>query len=184
MKDLSRTQKQTYTNFINAFMDIYENVPIEKISVKMVRDRAGYNRSSFYLYFSDVYALRTAAENNLLQELQKDVDAILRSDTDIHVDDFIDSFAMVSSPYARRIHIFCQSEAFRQHLFEIIKPIFMKINGIAEMNKKTEYLLSLVFSIMLHNIDYCCNDQNEMTLQEAIEYTGEFILPGLQNLLC
>ena len=44
MKDLSRTQKQTYTNFINAFMDIYENVPIEKISVKMVTDRAGYDK--------------------------------------------------------------------------------------------------------------------------------------------
>ena len=183
MKDLSRTQKQTYTNFINAFMDIYENVPIEKISVKMVTDRAGYNRSSFYLFFPDVYALRTAAENNLLQELKKEVDDILRSNTDVDVAGFIHSFAAVSSPYSKRIHIFCQSGSFRQHLFEIIKPIFMEINCITEMNAKSEYMLSLVFSIMLHNIDYCCNDQNEMTLQQAIEYTSEMISPGLQNLL-
>ena len=59
----------------------------------------------------------------------------------------------------------------------------MEINCITEMNAKTEYMLSLVFSIMLHNIDYCCNDQNEMTLQQAIEYTSEMISPGLQNLL-
>lgn len=184
MKNFSQTQQQTHTNFINAFLEIYDDVPIEKISIKMITDRAGYNRSSFYLYFADVYALRNAAENELLQELQQAVENIFESNTDIHINDFINSFAAVASPYSKRVHLFCQSESFRRHLFEMVKPIFMKINNITEMTAKTEYMLSFVFNIMLHNVDYCYNHQNEITLREAIEYTNEIISPGIQNFIC
>lgn len=45
--------EQTRKNIVMAFCRLYEEKPIEKISVKDVIALAGYNRSTFYEYFTD-----------------------------------------------------------------------------------------------------------------------------------
>ena len=51
---------------MDAFWALYRERPIEKISVKEVCDRAGYNRSTFYEYFTDTYSVLEAIEEDLL----------------------------------------------------------------------------------------------------------------------
>ena len=41
----------------NCFKDLLTKQPFHKISIKMITDRAGMNRSSFYKYFADKYEL-------------------------------------------------------------------------------------------------------------------------------
>jgi len=42
---------------IDAFMTIYADRPIEKISIKSITDLAGLNRGTFYLHYLDIYDL-------------------------------------------------------------------------------------------------------------------------------
>lgn len=42
---------------IDAFMNLYKEYPIEKISIKTITDRAGLNRGTFYLHYLDIYDL-------------------------------------------------------------------------------------------------------------------------------
>ncbi len=52
---LSSTTQITRQNLIDSFWKLYCKKRIEKITVKEVCELAGYNRSTFYVYFKDVY---------------------------------------------------------------------------------------------------------------------------------
>ena len=59
--------EQTKTNLRRAFWQLYEQKPIQKITVKQITDLAGYNRGTFYLYFKDVYDLLEDIEDKVLE---------------------------------------------------------------------------------------------------------------------
>ncbi|WP_271398583.1 TetR/AcrR family transcriptional regulator [Salinicoccus roseus] len=54
MSKISR-KEETRKNILDAFWSLYVEKPLEKIIVKEITDLAGYNRGTFYTYFSDVY---------------------------------------------------------------------------------------------------------------------------------
>lgn len=54
-KNLSPTAARTKENIIEAFWSLYSHKRIEKITVKEICQLSGYNRSTFYVYFRDVY---------------------------------------------------------------------------------------------------------------------------------
>ena len=59
---------QTIQRIKDAFWQLYEERPIEKISVKQITDLAGYNRATFYLYFSSVRDVRDQIEDDLIAQ--------------------------------------------------------------------------------------------------------------------
>ncbi|BDR52909.1 hypothetical protein KIM372_08160 [Bombiscardovia nodaiensis] len=65
----------------DAFWQLYEKEPIEKITIKQVTDLAGYNRATFYLYYQNLYDLRDQIEDSLLEEREQFVDAHFTNQT-------------------------------------------------------------------------------------------------------
>jgi AcrR family transcriptional regulator len=66
MKKQPELTAQTKGNLTEAFWQIYCEKGIEKITVKEITSKAGYNRSTFYEYFTDVYDVLEQIENSLL----------------------------------------------------------------------------------------------------------------------
>jgi AcrR family transcriptional regulator len=66
MKKQPELTAQTKQNLIDAFWQIYCEKGIEKTTVKEITVKAGYNRSTFYEYFTDVYDVLEQLENSLL----------------------------------------------------------------------------------------------------------------------
>ncbi len=60
------TQK-TRRKLIDAFWKLYKALPIEKITIKALVREAGYNHSTFYEYFEDIYDMRRKAEDELVE---------------------------------------------------------------------------------------------------------------------
>ncbi|QHQ63531.1 hypothetical protein Ana3638_24395 [Anaerocolumna sedimenticola] len=56
----------TRHNLIDAFWQLYCKKTIEKITVTEVCALAGYNRSTFYVYFKDVYEILDEIENQVI----------------------------------------------------------------------------------------------------------------------
>ena len=56
----------TKQNLIDAFWVLYCQKPLAQITVKEIVARAGYDRSTFYEYFTDVAAVLTAIEDALI----------------------------------------------------------------------------------------------------------------------
>ncbi len=57
----------TQSDFIAAFWILYTAKKIEKISIRELCELAGYNRTTFYAHFKDIYDLLDKAVNRMLE---------------------------------------------------------------------------------------------------------------------
>ncbi|NQX47861.1 TetR/AcrR family transcriptional regulator [Paenibacillus tritici] len=63
--------EKTRQTFINVFCELYSAKPIEKITIQEIANRSGYNRSTFYQYFTDVYDLLHFIENDIFKAIRE-----------------------------------------------------------------------------------------------------------------
>jgi AcrR family transcriptional regulator len=68
----------TQQNIQEAFWTLYTKQSIDKITVKDICNLAGYNRSTFYQYYVDVYDVLHKIENRLLEEIDEFVLKFMR----------------------------------------------------------------------------------------------------------
>lgn len=71
MKKQPEVTAQTRQNLIDAFWSLYCEKRIEKITVKEITNKAGYNRGTFYEYFTDVYDVLEQIEKSLIPTLEE-----------------------------------------------------------------------------------------------------------------
>lgn len=63
---------QTKENLKAAFWEIYQQKPLDQITVREVTDLAGYNRGTFYVYYKDVYDVLEQTEEEILSVFDHD----------------------------------------------------------------------------------------------------------------
>ena len=71
MKKNSKAMTKTKQNLIDAFWEIYCKKRIDKITVKEITQKAGYNRSTFYEYFIDVYDVLEQIELSIIPNINE-----------------------------------------------------------------------------------------------------------------
>jgi AcrR family transcriptional regulator len=71
MKKQDEKTNKTKQALLDAFCILYSKKPIEKITVQDITRKAGFNRSTFYQYFSDINELLECVENNILNYIQR-----------------------------------------------------------------------------------------------------------------
>ncbi len=64
-----KVERLARENFFDVFCQFYQTRPIEKISVSELCKKTGYNRSTFYKNFEDIYDLLNQLEDQLIQYL-------------------------------------------------------------------------------------------------------------------
>lgn len=77
MKKRSEQTLLTKEKLINAFWALYEQKPYEQITVREISELAGYNRSTFYTYFKDVYDVLEQTEDEIYWLLEEEFDRSL-----------------------------------------------------------------------------------------------------------
>ncbi|MCD8390233.1 MAG: TetR/AcrR family transcriptional regulator, partial [Firmicutes bacterium] len=63
MKKQPEVTDLTRESLVTAFFQLAEIKNINQITIREITNRAGYNRTTFYRYFEDVYALIEYAED-------------------------------------------------------------------------------------------------------------------------
>lgn len=71
MKKQPEITEKTRQSFIGVFCELYCQKPIEKITVQEIANKSGYNRSTFYQHFTDVYDLLNFVENDILDYIRE-----------------------------------------------------------------------------------------------------------------
>ncbi|MDT0125340.1 TetR/AcrR family transcriptional regulator [Paenibacillus sp. RRE4] len=64
---------KTRQTFVNVFCDLYSRKPIEKITIQEIAKQSGYNRSTFYQYFTDIYDLLDCVEERILNSINEEM---------------------------------------------------------------------------------------------------------------
>lgn len=61
--------ERTKANLLEAFWKVYNKNTLYKVRIKEITDKAGYNRSTFYKYFSDINDILQYGEKILIEEI-------------------------------------------------------------------------------------------------------------------
>jgi len=146
---------QTRQNLMNAFWQIYREKRIEKITVREIAAKAGYNRGTFYEYFVDVYDVLEQIEQSLLPGIA-DIPPILPIPTveDSPIDFFIDFYESGNEYYTVLLGD-NGDPSFAAKIKNNIKgELLSRIanNGIdtLELEYSLEYLLSAMIGVLTH----------------------------------
>jgi len=89
-----------------AFLSLYSEKPIEKISIKSVSEKAGINRGTFYDHYLDIYDLRDRLENEFMKSVEGMVGEVVKCFVSGDIADTVDFFGPFYEEHRQMIDIF------------------------------------------------------------------------------
>ena len=175
-------RQDTEKDFITAFWKLYADRPKEKISVSMLCDTAGYNRSTFYNHFEDIHDLfekavdgifepvRTSimSKSNLYDILQGDLVRPILSST------FIQKNTYIELLFQRQDYRLLKEKIKQEPLtsFQDKQDIITDIGPVSIL---LEYQLSAVMSV----IDFWYRSGTHIPQEEMLENIYEISSRGV-----
>lgn len=149
-----------------AFLDLYKEKNIEKISIKEITDAANIYRGTFYYYFDDIYFLLNELENDFFDEIKDFTPKVL----DFLNSNDIDSFSKILDDFFTKnkslIDLFLIKKPnpnLIKKVKESSKSFVLKSFGICEcdLSLEQEFLLEYISSASLSMwIMWMENNQN------------------------
>ena len=67
-------KERTKRSIYNAFIELRSRKPLEKLTVKELCEKAEINKSTFYVYYSDVYDLSEVIEDEIVTSVIKSIE--------------------------------------------------------------------------------------------------------------
>lgn len=164
------TSTQTRQNLIDAFWELYCNKRIEKITVREITLKAGYNRGTFYEYFLDIYDVLEQIEKSLLTEIE-DLPSLNHDmeHSTIPINSFIKLYSR-SSKYYTVLLGDNGDPAFAGKIKNGIKAKLMKQFAIdKEQFLHVDYALEYMLSAMIGILTYWFKNGENMSQENLVK---------------
>ncbi len=176
----------TRAKLMDAFWKLFRQQGMGGITVGAVTREAGYNRGTFYEYFSDLDDLLAQLEDDLIGEMRSAALASLVEEplSDLH--DFSLRTAVIFVPHREEIFTLLGENGdpkFVARAFAAIKPLMLSVLGIDENDPRTEYLMAYAFNAMLGLISCWYAHGCDLPDEEYLELAQSLIATGIQGYL-
>lgn len=144
-----------------AFWQLFQQKPVAQITVKEITALAGYNRSTFYQYYSDVYSVLEEIENLILDTVSKTADFISARANEMSFLDILNALIIYSpggkNKYLSNLLARSDSARFERLLIARIKELFERLftwTGIDENRKQLimEYHINGILGILKYSV--------------------------------
>ena len=169
MKKQPEVTEKTKKAFMNAFCELYCQKPIEKISVQEIANKAGYNRSSFYQHFCDIYELLDYLESDVMDFfLQKGMESV-QEITSLHEE---------KGFYLSALFGDYGSNHFLERLKSNI-PFEAHKLGVPKDNPIAPYLMEFHLSTVLSMLRLWYRRQRDITPEEFLDLTLRLYTGGI-----
>lgn len=172
---------QTKQNFIDAFWSLYCEKRIEKITVKDITNRAGYNRSTFYEYFSDAYDVLEYLEQSLIPTIEKLPPVNTPSgDFGMPMDMFMNLYEQNAKYYSVLLGE-KGDPAFASKLKNTVKPILMGelTHNTSIDNTRIDYVLEYILTAMIGMMSYWFSQKNPIPKEELYDLIKKLMEEGV-----
>ncbi|MCD7949225.1 MAG: TetR/AcrR family transcriptional regulator [Erysipelotrichaceae bacterium] len=129
-----------------AFWELYKTKPINSITIKEITDKAGYFRSTFYLYYDDIYHIYQEIEDELLLEW---VDLVAQIPIIDSYDLYLENLIKFFDNNSEKIYYFLNNdqEAFKTNLKD---KLYSNIDIVqSESSMINEYFISGMIGFFL-----------------------------------
>lgn len=158
---------------------------IEKITVRDITDKAGYNRGTFYEYFADVYDVLEHIENSLIPSLDElpPVSTPVGS-LGMPLDTFFELYKQNSKYYSILLGE-SGDPTFASKLKNSIKPIIMQV-FVDKPNvnrKELDYILEYTLSAMIGIMSYWFKQTDPLTNEKLHKLINRLMEQGIMKQL-
>ena len=152
---------QTRLNIMDAFLDLAKTKSIEKITIKDVAQKSGYNRSTFYRYFHNIYDLQNCINEHIKPILHFTPKVTVRKHIDLSMQQAIDNCRKVLDDNLEKMKLARTPETKKLFENEFIRMVS------ASLLKSTEQLDEKVKEQMKLLIGYHTRGSAHMFLDYA-----------------
>jgi AcrR family transcriptional regulator len=175
---------QTRQNLIDAFWSLYSEKRIDKITVKEITVKAGYNRGTFYEYFVDVYDVLDQIENALIP---KQINELPPASIDLDgIGLPMDLFLKLYEENGKYYSVLLGEKgdpAFASRLKEAVKPILL-----SELTKQSrlleielDYVLEFILSSMIGILSYWINKGKSLPPEKLLGLIYDLMNQGVMK---
>ncbi len=172
---------RTRETFIEAFWKLYRDNPVEKIRIDTLAKEAGYNRTTFYEYFTDIYDLLHQAEEELVTEYRTMLHSIFPDGVkDASKADMVKSLMTLFDAYGDRIMTLTGEHgdtAFLNRLEERATPMMLLILG-TDVGVKTGYVESFVFNGIMGTLRHWYRDGKKLPKEQVFSLLYSMLYKG------
>lgn len=180
-KDVTAKTRQ---NMMDAFWKLYCEKRIERITVSDITTRAGYNRSTFYQYFTDVYDVLEQIEQSLLPKASElpSLEPTTQDDRK-PIDSFIKLY-LKSSKYYMVLLGENGDPAFAEKMKNGIKEkLKMQMSENRQYDLELDYALEYTLSAMIGILTYWFKNNENISKEDLIRLiynlNGSEVMKGI-----
>ena len=167
-------KRNTKNNFFIAFWKLYEKKNIEKISIRELCETAGYNRTTFYVYFHDIYDLLDEAVTNLVSPFRDNINFLqsLQSLVDSNsIEKIFLTFLNKNNKYIQLLinnnHHYILEDKVKEIIISKLKEnIINEANSSIYIDYIIEYQISAIFGVLR----YWFKDKNAKISKEELAH--------------
>ena len=142
--------------FLTAFWKLYEKKDLEKISIRELCQAAGYNRTTFYAHYENIYALLETAIGRIVlpirEAVAKEIDFRCTLEPSVFIEIFLTALQKENSHIElifRRNHYFLLGERVKREWMSIVQERYGDMNpNVSMLEYVMEYQLSAVLGVV------------------------------------
>lgn len=182
MRKQPQVTELTKTKIREAFWQLYQQKPIDKISIKEITSLAGYNRGTFYLYYRDVYDLLTQIEEELLGMIRTLIDKMLAQGGEPDFERHMSFILQLTRTYEAYVSVLLGDRgdpAFGRKLKAIISPLVenLLIPDTGCTDKERSLLREFYLSGILAAVSQWISEPDSMPIDQFIQLILDTVLP-------
>lgn len=166
MKKQPQKTAITKQKLLDSFWKIYSEKNIDKITIREIVTEAGYNRSTFYEYFTDIYDLLNQFEDLLINDIKENISNNFSNDK--YMINQIAKLYDSKGKYISTLVLKNGNVKFNTKLKNALKPVILKEFNITEDNFKIALILEFVVSALISTITYWYNNEKPIPSEELV----------------
>ena len=193
MKKHSETTEATRLHILSAFWELCQEMPFEKISVNAIATKANIHRSTFYRYFTDIQNVLEEFEDELLENIYEDglsplsKSLFLSQSSKELLENGDEAVFKLLTKYSEKVYYLTNVRSdshFKDKLYNWIRKEAEELLPIPPQNRLAfDYLLTLIFTLILTNINYCYEHRNEANINEVTALSRAAVKSCIEQLM-
>lgn len=182
----SNRVRETKKKIKDAFLELYKQKRIEKISIKEITAKAQINRGTFYVYYIDIYDLQEKIEDEAIEEIKKHAVPVIKTllmnkklDVEMMPKEFFyEEHAMLELFFGESAEIRAVKKLKKLMRENIIETLELKNDKDTIERVKLKYALEYITSAQLGIIGYWFRDKMGLPMEELGEIIEKINLNG------
>lgn len=176
----------TRAKLIASFWKILPEHGLHKVTVSAIVKDAGYNRSTFYEYFTDVYALMHDVEDEMIQSIMSQVANRFSDGLPKNLDQLANESARIFGQLDDKLCYLLSANGdssfslrFKQKFLEVMMQYF----DFGDKEVYKEYILTFCYSALLGMRLYWYENGQDLDFEKLIHLTQTLVTTGVMGFL-